>query len=78
MRKGNEIKPQDGNIFKERLKYAMNCSRVKTPELAEAIGAGQPTVSAYRCGICYPSLDKAMKIAKVLNVSMDWLCGLED
>ena len=78
MRKGKDIKPQDGNIFKERLVYAMRCGGVNAIELAEAIGAKQPTVSAYRSGVCYPSLDKAMKIAKALGVSLDWLCGLED
>ena len=36
------------------------------------------TVSGYVCGNREPYFGSLVKIAKTLDVSLDWLCGLRD
>lgn len=44
--------------------------------LAEKAGTTPTTISAYEKGIKNPSLDTAISIAKVLDISLDKLCGI--
>lgn len=70
------------SIFAKRLKIARLQRDIKQKELAEKIGVRSATVSAYEneneSKRATPSLENAIAIAKELNVSLDYLCGLED
>lgn len=46
--------------------------------LAERAGMSVPGMYNILCGRCNPSLFCAMNIAKALDVSLDWLCGLKE
>lgn len=82
MRKGNDLIPQipnkANNVFSDRLRYVMRFDHISGLELANMIDAAPENISGYLTGKRYPKMERAIKIAKVLDVSLDWLCGLED
>ncbi len=47
-------------------------------EFAELINVSTVSVSSYETGVKTPSLDMIINIAQKCNVSIDWLCGLND
>ncbi len=69
----------DLNVFANRLKEARSRKNMSQAELAKAIGVATGTISVYenpngnRC----PAFDKTVAIAETLEISIDWLCGLE-
>ena len=63
-------------IFKERLREARLTSSKTQQELAQMLGLGQSSYSAYELGSKEPSLTTLVKISKILNRSLDWLLGL--
>lgn len=62
----------------ERLKAARYKSNLSQKELAQLIDMTAASLSAYETGVKVPSLQVLVSIAKILNVSLDWLCGLID
>ena len=60
-------------IKKIRTKNKMN-----QKSFAEKIGINQSTLSSYENGNAMPSVDVLLQIAKVFNISLDWLCGISD
>lgn len=69
----------DLNIFSERLKEARQKAKLTQKQLAELSDVTAATISSYESegGTKVPSLDKVIALAKALNVSIDWLCGIE-
>ena len=67
--------------FAKRMKTARLQHDIKQKDLAERIGVRSATISAYEneneSKRATPSLENAFAIAKELNVSLDYLCGLE-
>lgn len=67
--------------FAKRMKTARLQRDIKQKDLAERIGVRSATVSAYEneneSKRAIPSLENAFAIAKELNVSLDYLCGLD-
>ena len=68
--------------FARRLKESRERSGLKQKELAEQVNVTPQTISAYEKAEVdgkgkNPTLENAVEIAKVLNVSLDWLCGME-
>ena len=67
--------------FKERLREARTKAGLKQSELSEMSNVTAATISAYECSDGKkgqnPSLENAARLAKALNVSIDWLYGLE-
>lgn len=61
--------------FSSRLNSAMSQKFVNGNMLSEATGINKDTISNYRHGTI-PTVINAMKIANELEVSMDWLCGM--
>lgn len=45
-------------------------------QMADLLSISPTTVSAYEAGDKSPSLNTAATIARVCNVSLDWLCGI--
>ena len=60
--------------FKENLKEAMYCKNLATVQLAALTGINSGTISSYlKTKNSMPPVDKALKLAKVLDVSVDFL-----
>lgn len=63
-------------IFQERLKNALRRADVSQTELAESLGLSKQAASGWMKGSI--SLDIAVLVARKLQVSMDYLFGLDD
>ena len=60
--------------FKENLKEAMYCKNLTTIQLAEMTDINSGTISSYlKTKNSMPPVDKALKLAKALDVSIDFL-----
>ncbi len=60
--------------FNEWLKY----SDVKQTELAKAANVSKQCISDYKSGKSEPSIDTLFLLCRYLDVSADYLLGLED
>lgn len=60
--------------FNECLKYA----DVKQTDLAQAAGVSKQCISDYKSGKSVPSIETLYLICKFLDVSADYLLGLEN
>lgn len=72
-----ELKGQYRANFSSRLKQARKDAGFTQAVFANRIGINQSSYAQYENGGREPSLDRLVKIAKVLNCSTDWLLGLE-
>lgn len=63
-----------GNILKT-LRLRENMTQA---QLAQKLGLTKSVISAYETGLRLPSYDVLIHIAKIYNVSTDYLLGLED
>ena len=63
--------------FAGRLKTAIDRKQIKQVELAEMIGVTTANMSNYVRGKSFPPIDTLAEIAKKLDVSLDWLCGID-
>ena len=60
--------------FKENLKEAMYCKNLTTVQLATLTDINSGTISSYlKTKNSLPPVDKALKLAKALDVSVDFL-----
>lgn len=68
------------NIFAERMKEARLKADLSQAELSRRTKIAAATLSTYESteNPKNPPIDKAAAIARELNVSLDWLCGLSD
>lgn len=64
--------------FKERFYECLKYSDVKQIELAKAANVSKQCISDYKSGKSVPSIDTLYLICKYLDVSADYLIGLED
>ena len=63
-----------GMSFKENLKEAMYCKNLTTVQLAALTDINSGTISSYlKTKNSMPPVDKALKLAKALDVSVDFL-----
>lgn len=65
-------------MFGERLKSTRVSANMSQEQLGRLCGTTKQSVSSWESGYETPSLDKAVKIAEYLHVSVDYLLGLED
>ncbi len=63
------------NNYGIRLKAVLHAKGVKQVELAEAVGSNPKNISSYIAGRSEPALDTANKIAKYLDVPIDYFLG---
>lgn len=63
------------NIFSKRLKELRLKKRLKQQELAEILGIKRNTYSDWENGKTEPSYENLVKLADLLEVSLDWLFG---
>ena len=65
------------DLFAERLNEAIDGLGVTNAALARMIGVNQYSVKGWRTGRNMPDGYNVAKLCKALNVSADWLLGLE-
>lgn len=64
--------------FQERFTECLQYSNVKQVDLAKAANVSKQCVTDYKRGKSVPSIDTLYLICKYLDVSADYLLGLED
>ena len=64
-------------VFGQRLRAVLAHDNITHDALADMAKVSRPSIQRLLAGGS-PSLRVAIKIAKSLDVSLDWLCGLED
>ena len=63
--------------FKERFNEVLKYSYVKQTELAKAANVSKQCISDYKAGKSEPSIDTLFLICKFLDVTADYLLGLD-
>lgn len=63
--------------FNERFNEVLGYSYVKQTDLARAANVSKQCISDYKSGKSVPSIDTLYLICKFLDVSADYLLGLE-
>ena len=61
--------------FAERLKELRKKANFTQVEVAEKLGISQPAYASWERGVKKPTQENLVKIAQVLNVSVDYLVG---
>ena len=64
-------------IFTERLKELRKNKGLKQQEIAELLGVKRNTYSDWENGKTEPSFENLIKLADLLEVTLDWLFGRE-
>ena len=64
-------------ILGERLKALRTAKKMSQKELAEKIGIAKSVISFYESGDRFPSYDVLIKIARIFNVTTDYLLDVE-
>ena len=65
-------------LFGERLLSTRKKKKISQDELAKQIGVHAPVIGRYERDEVKPSIETAFKIAKALEVSLDYLVGNTD
>jgi transcriptional regulator with XRE-family HTH domain len=65
-------------LFGDRLKYAMSIRGISCQDLAQLTFNAKSTIVGYRSGRRSPNVAELRTIARILNVSLDYLLGLKD
>lgn len=65
-------------IIKQRLNKLISENEIKQRELADRTGISEVTISRYVNGERIPTVENLVKIAKVFNVSTDYIVGLSN
>ena len=69
----------DFQIFAKRLKQAREKAKLTQTQFSEKTGIAQGTISAYEQGKAKnPTIDSLIRMANILDVSLDWLVGASD
>lgn len=63
--------------FADRLTDALRIRNMTAAELARKMGINEGTISQYKKGLYEPKQRRTQQIAKILNVSIDWLMGAD-
>lgn len=64
-------------MFRLRLKEALQAKNYTQTDLARKTKISNPTISCYIKGTRMPRVDHLFAICKCLNVSSDWMIGLD-
>lgn len=66
------------DIFTERFNTALKQCTISQQKLADKIGVCKQCISGYKSGRTVPSIQTLRLICEALEVSADYLLGLED
>jgi transcriptional regulator with XRE-family HTH domain len=64
--------------FNDRLKELREYADLTQEELANKIGVSRYTILRYESGKIEPNLDKVIALAKLFDISIDYLLGYSD
>lgn len=64
--------------FSERLKDLRKQAELTQVDVAEKLGISQPAYASWERGVKKPTQENLVKIAQILNVSIDYLVGNSD
>ena len=64
--------------FSERLKNLRKQAQLTQVDVAEKLGISQPAYASWESGVKKPTQENLVKIAQILNVSVDYLVGNSD
>lgn len=64
--------------FQQRFNEILQYSNIKQTELAKAANVSKQCISDYKSGKSEPSIDTLFLLCKALDVSANYLLGLED
>ena len=64
--------------FCERIKELRKERNYSTTKLGELLKVSNSTITRWENGVIVPSIDHLYNMAKIFNVSADYLIGLED
>lgn len=64
-------------MFSEKLKALRTGRKISQKNLAEQLGVAKSVVSFYESGERFPSYDVLKKIARIFNVTTDYLLDIE-
>lgn len=62
----------------ERIRLVRKNTGCNQKEFGSLLNIPQSTLSAYETGRMQPTVTSLINIAKKFNVSLDWLCGIEN
>jgi transcriptional regulator with XRE-family HTH domain len=65
-------------IFCERLKALRIDKKLSQPELAQLVGVSNGMISFWENSVNEPTISNLIKLCQILEVSADYLLGLED
>ena len=65
------------NIFALRLTNLMGIKNYTQQALADLVNVKRQTISQYLAGYTFPTLPVLLSLAKHLDTSLDYLCGLK-
>lgn len=63
--------------FGARLRQARDRTGMSGDEVAMCLQTSEGSVSRYERGLVEPGINRVYEFAKLYNVSIDWLCGLD-
>jgi transcriptional regulator with XRE-family HTH domain len=63
------------SIFPERIKEERKKRKLTQEDMAEKLNITRPAYTMYETGKSQPSLETAVKIADIFQVSLDYLVG---
>ena len=64
--------------FSERLKNLRKQAHLTQVDVAEKLGISQPAYASWERGVKKPTQENLVKIAQILNVTIDYLVGNSD
>lgn len=64
--------------FGERIRLVRKNAKCSQKEFGSMLNIPQSTLSAYETNRMQPTIVSLVNIAKKFNVSLDWLCGIDD
>ena len=62
-------------VFSKRIAEAVKKSKMSYSDLAKSADVSVNTISNCASGLCNPSINNVIKIARALDISLDYLCG---
>lgn len=63
--------------IKSKIKTLRNSKNLTQEQLAKRLWLSKASISAYESGTKYPSLEIIIKMARIFNVSTDYLLGID-
>lgn len=71
-------KPKNNSTIGERIKYVRTNLKISQQELADKVDKQRTEITMFETGARIPDIDTIIKIAKILNITTDYILGLSE